>query len=229
MNDLTKEQYDDLVDFARRCMNPDDPVHGMAHVFRVEQNCLWLCDRLATRRTDPITDIRVGVLRTAAILHDNSRAEEDWHPAFDHAKAGAKRAQYYLSHKGYDPAFVAAVCHAIACHRYKANIKPTSVEAKILQDADRMDCTGVWGIVRNIALSTTTTMNTGVYKDRFCDWYKDKPRHVITMVNFHETEQEIAKRLTFMEKFMHEWERESVVQAIASDSIIASNERNEDL
>jgi uncharacterized protein len=48
---------------------------------------------------------------------------------------------------------VAQVCLAIVAHSYSARIEPLSLEAKILQDADRLDALGFIGVSRCIYLA----------------------------------------------------------------------------
>jgi uncharacterized protein len=49
---------------------------------------------------------------------------------------------------GWDEERTQAVAHAIESHSYSANITPHTLEAKILQDADRLDAIGMIGVAR---------------------------------------------------------------------------------
>jgi uncharacterized protein len=43
---------------------------------------------------------------------------------------------------------IEAICHVIEAHSFSAGIKPKTIEAEILQDADRFDAIGAIGIAR---------------------------------------------------------------------------------
>lgn len=46
-----------------------------------------------------------------------------------------------------------AVCHAIEAHSFSAKIAPETIEAKIVQDADRLEALGAIGLARVFAVS----------------------------------------------------------------------------
>ncbi len=59
--------------------------------------------------------------------------------------------------------------HAIEAHSFSAGIPPRTLEARIVQDADRLEALGAIGIAR--CLLTGGTMRTPLYDpdDPFCD------------------------------------------------------------
>jgi uncharacterized protein len=127
-----------------------DPAHDPAHLTRV-----WrLADRLAAdeeTRTGTRADRRV--LLAAAYLHDLINLPKN-HP--DRAKAStlsAEKAVTLLAGIGYPADTLPGVAHAIQAHSFSANIPPTTFEAKLLQDADRMEALGAIGLARVFAVS----------------------------------------------------------------------------
>lgn len=89
------------------------------------------------------------VLKLAAILHDVSRKSADEQKGkVDHAKEGALAAREILEKFAIPESKIAAICHCIEAHRFRNEIKPRTLEAKILFDADKLDSIGAIGIGR---------------------------------------------------------------------------------
>lgn len=93
-------------------------------------------------------DIDLDVIKAAALLHDVARAMEDEGKIDDHAIEGAKIAAKILKEVGFPDAKIEKVAYCIMMHRFKNNLKPETLEAQILQDADRLDMLGAIGIAR---------------------------------------------------------------------------------
>ena len=53
--------------------------------------------------------------------------------------------------------FADKVRHCIATHRFRKNLQPRTLEAKILFDADKLDVTGAIGIARTLMYRGTLT------------------------------------------------------------------------
>lgn len=114
--------------------------HDWDHTERV----LHLCLRIGKREKADLF-----VLKLAAVLHDIGRAEEDrsnGRPC--HAEAGAERARTILAKHGLPEDLIGRVVHCIAAHRYRKTVKPETLEARVLFDADKLDSIGAVGIGR---------------------------------------------------------------------------------
>ncbi|SHF16629.1 uncharacterized protein SAMN02745164_01920 [Marinitoga hydrogenitolerans DSM 16785] len=114
-----------------------DHSHDLEHVLRVTKNA----EIIAKKEN---ADIEVVII--ASLLHDIARHDELIGRIEDHALEGALRAEEYLKSIGFKK--YKEVSYCIANHRFKKNIIPKTLEAKILQDADRLDALGYIGIAR---------------------------------------------------------------------------------
>jgi uncharacterized protein len=124
---------------ARALYDGADAVHDFDHVLRV----LRLAERIAQAEGADLP-----VVRAAALLHDVGR-EEAQATGADHAIAATSRAQQIL--KGLPTVQVEAVAHAIAAHRFRTDPQPSTLEAKVLFDADKLDAIGAIGVARAFA------------------------------------------------------------------------------
>ena len=129
------------VEEARKYYAGADAAHDFDHVLRV----LALAERIGRAE-----GADMEVLRAAVLLHDVARAEEE-RTGVCHAKAGAQRAREILA--GRPPQKVEAVAEAIAAHRFRDEVTPQSLEAKVLYDADKLDSIGAIGVARAYALA----------------------------------------------------------------------------
>ena len=80
----------------------------------------------------------------------------------------ADKAIAFLTSIHYPSEHFDEIHHAITAHSFSANIKPTSLAAKIVQDADRLDSLGAIGIARCLQVSTVLGVPLYNPDDTFC-------------------------------------------------------------
>jgi uncharacterized protein len=130
-----------LAALALECAASDaDGAHDANHLERVWRNAQAL---LADYR-----EADVLVVLAACYLHDLVNL-----PKNDPARASASRrsaalAREHLSGLGFPAEKLDAVAHAIEAHSFSAGIQARTLEAKIVQDADRLDGLGAVGLAR---------------------------------------------------------------------------------
>jgi uncharacterized protein len=112
--------------------------HDGAHTDRVKRIALFI---------GKIENADLKVLEKAAELHDVAR------DLSNHAIEGAKMAREILRSERYDEDFIERVAHCIESHAFSSGIKPQTLEAKILSDADKLDAMGAVGVARTFLFS----------------------------------------------------------------------------
>lgn len=124
-----------------------DGSHDMSHMRRVKRIALEIAKAEGQGDTD--------VLIAAAYLHDLvSLPKSD--PNRSKASAmSAKAARPIMAGLGMAEGSIANACHAIEAHSFSAGVPAKTIEAKILQDADRFDALGAIGISRVFYISGT--------------------------------------------------------------------------
>lgn len=125
-------------EFLSRTMG-GDPAHDISHIQRVVQNTLRL------------TGVEKGDLTVtlpAAWLHDCISVAKDSPLRKQASKLAADEAIRFLTTLEYPATLLPAVHHAIEAHSFSANIATESLEARIVQDADRLEAVGAIGITR---------------------------------------------------------------------------------
>lgn len=117
-----------------------DGAHDLGHLDRVWGNARLIAMDEAGADGD--------VLAAAAYFHDAVNVPKD---SPDRARASVRSADLAvreLGAMGFDADRLGAVHHAIAAHSFSAGIAPETPEARILQDADRLEALGAIGIAR---------------------------------------------------------------------------------
>lgn len=162
----------------------------------------------------------LDVLLPAALLHELFNYPKH-HP--DSARSGdvcAEKAREALEELQYPPARIPRITECIRDHGFSKGVVPTSLEAKLLQDADRLDAIGAIGIARCFA--TCTTMQTPFYSvdDPFCrarepddrrwgvDHFYRKLLRIPATLHTEAARRMAAPRIAFLEEFLRQLERE---------------------
>ena len=124
----------------------DDAAHDFDHVLRVTR----MAERIAqTEGAD------VAVVRLAALLHDVSPPADGPDATATrrtHHLAAADFARQLLSQRGLGTERIANVVHCIEAHRFRdQTVRPQTLEAQCLYDADKLDSIGALGVARAFA------------------------------------------------------------------------------
>ena len=145
---------------AERRARTNEPAHDFFHVARVVQNARTIARAEGARE---------AICVTAALLHELFTLPKD-HP--DSARAGdrcADEARELLAREQAPSWLAAPTCAAIRDHSFSKGVVPDALDARVLQDADRLDALGAIGLARMWA--TCADMKRPFYApdDPFCE------------------------------------------------------------
>ena len=122
----------------------NDPAHDLAHFRRVVTSA----KRLAQEEGADLS-----VVIPAAWLHDLVNVPKNDPRRSQASRLSADAALAWLKEEGYALAPLEAIRHAIEAHSYSAQIECKTVEARVVQDADRLDGLGAIGLARVFAVA----------------------------------------------------------------------------
>lgn len=156
-----------LDDLEARCeahirahANEGDPAHDPMHVARTVANA----KELATSE-----GARLEIVVPAAWLHDCVSVPKTSPLRAQASRLAAAEAARLLHDWGCDPAWLPEIQHAIEAHSFSAGIVPRTIEAQVLQDADRLEALGAIGLARTLMLGGFMRRPLYVAADPFCE------------------------------------------------------------
>ncbi|EPS4453134.1 HD domain-containing protein [Vibrio parahaemolyticus] len=182
-----------------------DAAHDIEHVKRVVKTAKQLCDE---------ENADIAIVLPAAYLHDCFTYPKD-HPNRKQSSAiAAKKAIAYLESIQYPQHYHDAIAHAIEAHSFSANIRPNTLEAQIVQDADRLDALGAIGVTR--CIQGSTHFNAQLYNDNdmfakerelndkqfTVDHFQTKLFKIVDTMNTESAKLEANKRKAFMQTYL---------------------------
>jgi uncharacterized protein len=129
-----------------------DGAHDLAHLRRVWMNAFTIA------RQEGGAD---AILAASVLLHDCVAVEKNSPLRAQASRLAAAKAVEILTGMGWAEDTTAQVSHAIAAHSFSAEIKPETLHARVLQDADRLDAIGMIGVAR--CFYTAGRMGSSLY------------------------------------------------------------------
>jgi uncharacterized protein len=202
-------------EFVSYFLEGEPSSHDMGHINRVEALCLEIQKE---EGGNPL------ILRLAALLHDVGVVKEH-EEGGDHALYSAEIASEFLGKAGLGKELIEAVAGCILTHRFSAGKNPDTLEARILQDADRLDALGAVGIFRSIfsmgalrMLKYATGIDKGSSKstvyiedpiEGFNEYIRYKPFTIPEKLNTNTSKRIAEERLKIMRLFLEELNNEA--------------------
>ncbi|MCG9698072.1 HD domain-containing protein [Shewanella sp. Isolate11] len=184
-----------------------DAAHDLQHVKRVVKTAKLLAER---------SGAELAVVLPAAWLHDCVALPKN-HPQRQQASLlAADQALIFLQSIHYPEQYLADIHHAIVAHSFSANVVATTIEAKVLQDADRLDALGAIGIARCIQVSCSLGRSLYHLEDPFCsgripddgqfaiDHFYLKLLQLAQTMQTQAGKEEAEKRQAFMQQYLQQ-------------------------
>jgi uncharacterized protein len=182
-----------------------DSAHDMAHIERVVQ---------MARRLAEAEGADMAVVIPAAWLHDCVTLPKNAPNRHEVSQLAAVEAVYFLRSIGYPEPHLDNIAHAIAAHSFSAGIAPTTLEAQVVQDADRLDAIGAVGVARCLLVGGALARPLYHPTDPFCehrqpddltytiDHFYRKLLKIGQTLHTQAAREEAARRNAFMQVFL---------------------------
>ena len=141
MNEKPTDWEPRFAAFLAEHQSPTDSAHDEGHVRRVVASAKKLA---ASEGAD------LAVVLPAAWLHDCVVIAKNSPQRASASRLAADRAGEFLRTARYPAKHIPAIEHAIEAHSFSAGVAPQTIEAKVVQDADRLEALGAVGIARTL-------------------------------------------------------------------------------
>lgn len=211
MNEDQMKHWDAVFENHVSNIEAADAGHDINHIKRVVKSAKQFC--LAE-------NANMWVVLPAAWLHDCIQVAKNSPLRNQASRLAADEAITLLSQWSYPDAHYESIHHAIMAHSFSANITCQTLEAKVVQDADRMDALGAIGIARTMLVGAKFGNPLTFHKDPFC--YDRKPDDQAAIIDHFYTKllglkdsfqtiagkNEAAQRHEYMETFLQQLEQE---------------------
>ena len=194
-----------LIPLVKPFYTPEDPAHDWPHIGRV----VAMAKKLSAAQS-----VDLPCLLAAVYCHDLVNLPKN-HP--DRSKASqlaAEKAAPLLHEAGFNHQEIEKIQQIVIEHSFSKGLIPSSLEAAILQDADRIDTLGAIGVLR--CASVNTQMKSSFYdpfdplakerelndKKYMVDHYFVKIFKLPDLMNTEQGKIEAKKRVEFMKLFL---------------------------
>lgn len=137
-----------------------DAAHDLEHIRRVVTNAQRLAEAEGAEWS---------VVMPAAWLHDCVIVPKNSPDRKRASQLAAEQAIEWLTVHHWPHGSLDEIAHAIEAHSFSAGIEPRTLEAQVLQDADRLDALGAVGLARTLMLGAEMKREFYDVNDPFCE------------------------------------------------------------
>jgi uncharacterized protein len=209
MNENLEDWKNKFEDYLQN--NPlEDGSHDLSHFKRV-----WrLANDLSSDNEDKL------VILAACYFHDIVNYPKNDPRRSQSSKDAALKAKEILNDMSFPTEKLSGVAHCIEAHSFSANIEPETIEAKIVQDADRMESLGAIGLARTFYVAGRMGSQLFDGEDPFAknrelddkkfaiDHFKTKLFKLPKTMKTDSGKEEAIKRAQILEQFLENLSRE---------------------
>lgn len=210
---MRKEIIDNAIDYIKKIFNDDATGHDCYHSLRVYKMATYIAKQ---------EDADLFIVQLVALLHD----VDDYKLQFGNYEL--KNARCFMKSNGISEVEINTICKTISEISFKGTKEciPSTLEGRIVQDADRLDSIGAIGIARTFAYGGSIGREIyipEILPKSFQSNIEYKNYVGTTINHFYEKllklkndmNTEAGKRMalekhifmeTFLEKFFDEWE-----------------------
>jgi uncharacterized protein len=128
-----------LLEEAKPLYEGKDPAHDFSHALRVYRIAKMIGEEEGAY---------VQVVGLAALLHDAGSGPKRKDRSGESEAKKLATVEEFLKRKDLPEDVINKVLYAVEVHSFSKGIEPATLEAKVLQDADRLDAMGAIGIAR---------------------------------------------------------------------------------
>lgn len=180
------------VEYIHSLFEGNSDGHDFDHSMRVYRTAMVIAD------TEPACDRQTVAL--AALLHDTDDAKL-------FATEHNENARKFLAKEKISEEAADRICAAINAVSFSKNRgkRPETLEAMIVQDADRLDAIGAVGIARTFAYGGKHSRSL----DASIQHFDDKLLRLKDLMNTPKAREMAGERHRFMEQFICEWQKET--------------------
>lgn len=188
-----------------------DAAHELEHVRRVVANA---------RRLAAAEGARAEIVMPAAWLHDCVAVPKGSPRRHQASRLAADEAGRFLRAAGYPAEWISEIEHAIEAHSFAAGIEPRTLEARVVQDADRLDALGAVGLARCMMLGGAAGRAFYDHRDPFArhrapddtayviDHFFVKLLHLEERMSTATGRREATDRVEYLRRFLERLESE---------------------
>ena len=204
--------FDKMTRNVKSLLESRDPAHDFQHIMRVYKNT----EAIGCRE-----GADMEIILPAALLHDLVVYPKGSAKTSKSADDSADMAESLLHRYGYAKDKIDKICYCIRTHSFSKKLVPSTLEGKVLQDADRLDALGAIGIARTFSVGGSENRTFYNPDDPFCRSGRELNDREWTLDHFQtkllklkksmhtKTAREMAnERVRFMELFILQLRKE---------------------